>query len=139
MINHDSLIRVFEMYMFTIEFLQKKTIYVYQIPILVFQVCNSPNIYNSYANITIDIFEYQNWKGKRCFLYSVFLFHSHSKVNCGKKQIIIPVSTNSTPKYPFLTPYLPTCTQLKIENIVSFFIYTICFAITSSKIFPGVL
>ena len=117
----------------------KKTICVYQIPILVFQVCNSPNIYNSYANITIDIFEYQNWKGKRCFLYSVFLFHSHSKVNCGKKQIIIPVSTNSTPKYPFLTPYLPICTQLKIENIVSFFIYTICFAITSSKIFPGVL
>ena len=125
--------------MFTIEFLQKKLytfikylFWYFKYVILQISIIHMPTLLLTYSNTRIG-------REKGVFLCSVFLFHSHSKVNCGKKQIIIPVSTNSTPKYPFLTPYLPICTQLKIENIVSFFIYTICFAITSSKIFPGVL
>ena len=54
-------------------------------------------------------------------LYVDFVLHSHSKVNCGKKQIII-VSVNSTPKYQFLTPYFPIRTQFT-KNVFGRCIY----------------
>ena len=86
-----------------------------------------------YRHLEMPELEWKKW----CFLCLMFSFHSHSKVNCGKKQIIILVSTNSTPKYPFLTPYLPICTQLKIENIVSFLYMYYLFEYNILQDIPG--
>ena len=76
------------------------------------------------------------WK-KVVFFNLLFSFHSHSTVNCGKQQIIFLISTNSTPKYPFLTPYLPICTQLKIENIASFLYMLYLFGYNILQDIPG--